>query len=103
MEATATPAMTIEQLYNDYHQPIRYYLTRLVSDREAAEDLCHETFIKALRAWGDLEHTAVVRSWLYRIAANTAYDFLRRRRRVAITPLTDDYAAILYAPAVETQ
>ena len=41
----------IELLYEDYQRPLLAYLTRLVSDREAAEDLCQETFIKAMRGW----------------------------------------------------
>src|SRR5688500_18305919 len=92
MEQTLT-LVTIEQLYQDHRQPILRYLDRLVSDRETAEDLCHETFTKALRHWKELEQVAVARSWLYRIATNTAYDYLRRRRRVAITPLTDEHEA----------
>jgi RNA polymerase sigma-70 factor (ECF subfamily) len=99
MEQTLTPAITIEQLYHDHHQSIRRYLNRLVSDRETAEDLCQETFIKALRHWNELEQVAVARNWIYRIATNTAYDYLRRRRRVASTPLTDEHEA---ASAVET-
>jgi RNA polymerase sigma-70 factor, ECF subfamily len=102
MEQILTSAITIEQLYHDHHQPIRRYLNRLVSDRETAEDLCHETFIKALRHWNELEQAAVAQSWLYRIATNTAYDYLRRRRRVAYSPLTDEHEAIAPAPALET-
>jgi RNA polymerase sigma-70 factor, ECF subfamily len=99
MDQMTLPATTIEQLYNDHHQPIHRYLDRLVSDRETAEDLCQEIFIKALRHWNELEHVAVAQSWLYRIATNTAYDYLRRRRRVASTPLTDEHEA---ASALET-
>jgi RNA polymerase sigma-70 factor, ECF subfamily len=99
MEQTLTPAISIEQLYHDYHQPIRRYLNRLVSDRETAEDLCQETFIKALRHWNELEQVAVARNWIYRIATNTAYDYLRRRRRLASTRLTDEHEV---ASAVET-
>jgi RNA polymerase sigma-70 factor (ECF subfamily) len=95
MEQTLTPAIIIEQLYHDHHQPICRYLNRLVSDQETAEDLCHETFIKALRHWNELEHVALARSWLYRIATTTAYNYLRRRRPVASTPLTDEHEVAL--------
>ena len=79
----------VEMLYEEYQRPILAYLTRLVSDREAAEDLCQETFIKALRSWHQRDANASVAAWLYRIATNTAYDFLRRRRRIRFTPLLD--------------
>jgi RNA polymerase sigma-70 factor, ECF subfamily len=102
MEQILTSATTIEQLYHDHRQPLQRYLDRLVSDRETAEDLCHETFIKALRHWNELEQEALARNWLYRIATNTAYDYLRRRRRVAITPLTNEHEATVCTVALET-
>lgn len=87
------PPTSIEQVYADYYQPIQRYLERLVRHHETAEDLAHETFIKALRHWEQLEQTTSVRGWLYRIATNTAYDHLRRGRRVAMVPLLHDQAA----------
>jgi RNA polymerase sigma-70 factor (ECF subfamily) len=98
-----SPAATLEQLYHDYHQPIMRYLDRLVHDRETAEDLCHETFIKVLRHWSDLEHAAVAHRWLYRVATNTAYDHLRQRRRVMSTSLTDDHEVRMRAPTLEAR
>ena len=74
-----------------------------MSDWETAEDLCQETFIKALRHWNELEQAAVARSWLYRIATNTAYDYLRRRRRVECSRLIDEHEATVRAPALKTQ
>ena len=100
MDSLAQSDTTVEQLYRDFHRPIQRYLERLVGSRETAEDLAHETFIKALRHW-DERTTASVHGWIYRIAANTAYDFLRRRRRVEITVLTDEHHAMAIAPATE--
>jgi RNA polymerase sigma-70 factor (ECF subfamily) len=79
----------IELLYEEYQRPILAYLTRLVSDREAAEDLCQETFIKAMRGWEGRDPSASVAAWIYRIATNTAFDFLRRRRRIRFMSLLD--------------
>ena len=94
---------SIEQLYHEYHQPLRRYLERLVDDRTTAEDLCHESFVKVLQHWDDRDQAASARAWLYRIATNTAYDHLRRQRRVAMTPLTDKHEAIADAAALEIQ
>ena len=79
----------IELLYEEYQRALLAHLTRLVSDREVAEDLCQETFIKALRGWSQRDPSASVGAWLYRIATNTAYDYLRRRRRIRFMPLLD--------------
>ena len=88
-ESRAHAGAYIEMLYEEYQRPLLAYLTRLVSDREAAEDLCQETFIKAMRGWEQRDVSASVTAWLYRIATNTAYDYLRRRRRIRFIGLMD--------------
>jgi RNA polymerase sigma-70 factor (ECF subfamily) len=93
MRSEDSAVQAIEQLYHDYHQPILRYLERLVTNRETAEDLVHETFVKALRHWDQHVPAAPARGWLYRIATNTAYDYLRHRRKIAIVPLTPNDTA----------
>jgi RNA polymerase sigma-70 factor (ECF subfamily) len=80
---------TVEMLYAAYHGPVLAHLGRLVEDRATAEDLCQETFIKVLRAWESGAPIVNVGAWLYRIATNTAYDHLRRRRCIHFTSLCD--------------
>jgi len=52
----------------------------MVSDRDRAADITQDTFIKAYRKLDSLTDDASARSWLYRIATNTAIDEMRRRR-----------------------
>jgi RNA polymerase sigma-70 factor (ECF subfamily) len=87
--ATTNESHAVERLYHEHRRPILAYLVRLVGDREAAEDLCQETFLKALRSWARHDPAASPVAWLYRIATNTAYDHLRRRRRAALAPLVE--------------
>jgi RNA polymerase sigma-70 factor (ECF subfamily) len=103
IQATGETAATIERLYHDYHGAILAHLIRLLGDRETAEDLCHETFIKALRFWNKHDQRSSVSSWLYRIATNTAYDYLRRRRRVRFAPLLDAAEAPSNTPAPDSR
>lgn len=91
METSTSPQAAIEQLYSDYYSPILRHLERLVGSREAAEDLCHETFLKAWRGWDQREAEGSTRGWLYRIATNTAYDHLRRRRRIQWSALDEEF------------
>jgi len=81
------PAGDIAQVYTLFQRPIVAYLTRLVEERETAEDLYQETFEKAILHWASLNEPARRRAWLYRIATNTAYDYLRRRKRTNTVPL----------------
>jgi RNA polymerase sigma-70 factor, ECF subfamily len=93
MRSEDSAVQAIEQLYHDYHQPILRYLERLVTTRETAEDLVHETFVKVLRHWDQHEPAAPARSWPYRIATNSIYDSLRCGRKIAIVPITPNDTA----------
>ena len=77
----------IEQLYQAHYSALLAHLARLIGDQMQAEDLCQETFLKALRAWDQQDVITNQLAWLYRIATNTAYDHLRRRQRLHFTPL----------------
>ena len=86
-------APSVERLYHEHRRPIQAYLARMVGDREAAENLCQETFLKALRGWERHGPIASPVAWLYRIAANTAYDHLRRWRARGSLASPDDLDA----------
>src|SRR6185436_13629221 len=77
-------------------------LRRLVRvlGRDAAEDAFQETFLRALRAYGRLEHGEHLRAWVLTIAQNVALDALRRTRATSelVDAAVDDaepaYAAL---------
>ena len=51
----------------------------MVRDRELAEDLSQETFVKALNAIESYRPEFKFSSWIFKIANNAAIDHLRRR------------------------
>lgn len=63
---------------------LAFRLTGNVSD---AEDVVQEAFLRAYRSLGAFESRANFSTWLYRIAANCAYDQLRSRARRPEEPL----------------
>jgi RNA polymerase sigma factor (sigma-70 family) len=77
----------LADLYERYRARIRAFITGIIGDREAAEDLCQDTFLKALRSWQRRRQAGSTIAWLYQIARNTAYDHLRRRQGVVLTEL----------------
>jgi RNA polymerase sigma-70 factor, ECF subfamily len=52
----------------------------MVRNREHAEDLTQEIFVKAFFALGSFKGDSTFYTWIYRIASNTCLDFLRKRR-----------------------
>lgn len=77
MEAVGIPPF--ERFYEEYRDEVlRLLRRRLGADR--AEDAFQETFLRALRAYGRLDHGAHLRAWVLTIAQNVAVDTLRRAR-----------------------
>jgi RNA polymerase sigma-70 factor, ECF subfamily len=62
---------------------------RMVGNVDDAQDLTQETFIKALQRRGQLKDLEKSTSWLSRIAANTAIDFLRKNKKFTFTEVSD--------------
>ena len=67
------------ELVRRYERPLFSLLYRMVRDRELAEDLAQETFVKALNAIDSYRPEFKFSSWIFKIANNAAIDHLRRR------------------------
>ena len=67
------------ELVRRYERPVFALVFRLVRDRETAEDLSQETFIKVLNHVDRYRPEFKFSSWLFKIANNVAIDHLRRR------------------------
>lgn len=68
-------------LVGKYQQKIFNLVLRFVSDPDEALDVCQESFIKAYRAIGNFRGDSAFYTWLYRIAANTAKNYLATMKR----------------------
>jgi RNA polymerase sigma-70 factor (ECF subfamily) len=79
-----------EALFQRFQTPIVNFVFRLVGNREQAYDLSQDVFVKAYKALagGTKIHSGALSAWLYKIAANTATDALRRKRLIAWLPLS---------------
>ena len=67
------------ELVRRYERPVFALVYRMVRDRELAEDLAQETFVKALNAIESYRPEFKFSSWIFKIANNAAIDHLRRR------------------------
>jgi RNA polymerase sigma-70 factor (ECF subfamily) len=74
----------VDRLFREYHQPLVRYLTRRLGDRDWAEEVAQETFLRAVRQ----ESIVSERSWLFAVATNLVRDEarkdIRRRRRLEL-------------------
>ncbi|MDX2184947.1 MAG: sigma-70 family RNA polymerase sigma factor [Gemmatimonadaceae bacterium] len=67
------------EIIRRYERPVFSLVFRMVRDRETAEDLSQEAFIKVLNHIDRYNPEFKLSSWLFKIANNVAIDFLRKR------------------------
>jgi RNA polymerase sigma-70 factor (ECF subfamily) len=70
-----------ELLVRKYQHKVAKLVARFVRDRSEAEDVTQEAFIKAYRALPGFRGESAFYTWLYRIAVNTAKNYLESRGR----------------------
>jgi RNA polymerase sigma-70 factor (ECF subfamily) len=68
------------ELIKRYERPVFSLVFRMVRDRELAEDLTQDTFVKVLSHLDRYRTDFKFSSWLFKIANNVAIDHLRRRQ-----------------------
>jgi len=66
------------RLYDDYHQDVFQFLIYLVKNRHLSEDLMHEVYIRAFKAYDRFEGKSSEKTWLFSIAKNVAIDHFRK-------------------------
>src|ERR1700759_3958088 len=87
-----------ERFY-DSHKSEVLALLRRRAGRDRADDLFQETFLRALRAYGPVEHGDHLRAWVLTIAPNAVVDAARRERptpELSVEPAGEDQR-----PAIE--
>src|SRR5579863_9608352 len=79
-----------EAIFLRFQGPITNFIYHLIGNREQACDLAQDVFVKAYKALlnGTVVQPGALSAWLYRIAANTTTDSLRRRRLISWLPLS---------------
>lgn len=68
-------------LVDRHHDDLMRFLTRLLSETTAADDVFQETFLQVHQAADTFDSSRRFRPWLFTIAANKARDYLRRKGR----------------------
>jgi RNA polymerase sigma-70 factor (ECF subfamily) len=72
---------SLNELAGRYLVRMRNVVYQMVLDDETADDLTQEVMLRALRGLASFNGRAAFSTWIYRIAMNTVYTFLDRRRQ----------------------
>jgi len=77
-ENDSPPVVDWKEVYREHSQAVFRFLLGMTRNREEAEDLLQETFIKAMGAKSGVRETAKIKSWLIAIARNLCLDNLKK-------------------------
>src|SRR5215467_15455826 len=80
LDVKAGDEASFELLLQRYRTPLVNFLYRMVRNREQAEDLAQEVFLRVYRAREDYVPSAKFTTWLFRIATNLALNSVRDTR-----------------------
>ena len=73
-----------DTLVKKYQSPIRrFFLQQTLGDEALSDDLAQETFIKAYTHLASYKNLSSFSTWLFRIAYNVFYDYIRNRKETS--------------------
>lgn len=81
-------------IFERFTRPVISFIFYLVNDRELAEELAQETFVRAYKSLAALRDAAKLSTWLFGIARNVARESLRDRQHTQSHLELDDRAAL---------
>lgn len=69
-----------EALYDHFFDPIYAFVFRRIADKESVHDIVSETFLKVYRSLDSFQpqHEGSLSSWIYTIAKNETFQYLRK-------------------------
>jgi len=81
IRARAGDLEAFEYILSFYEKVIYNYCLRILKNSQNAKDVAQETFIKVYTHRKDIDPTKNIKTWIFTIATNTTYDFLRSKKR----------------------
>ena len=95
------------QIVQTYRNRILGTISRLIGRPEDVEDVAQEVFVRLYYSLDQLRAPEVFEPWLYRLTANAAYDYLRRRQKrkgeARMADLSDEQVVLADAEAGSKQ
>lgn len=73
-----------EKIYKLYFSDVYYYVLSLSKDKNISEDITAETFFKALKAIEDFRGDSSLKTWLFQIARNEYFSYLRKNKKIIL-------------------
>lgn len=82
---------SFEQVVEQYHKMVFRTALGFLHQREDAEDLTQEVFIRAYRSWERFRGDSEVSTWLYRITVNLSLSYINTKSRRSLIQIGEDF------------
>lgn len=69
-----------ETLFNDHFHSVYHYVYYMVANKNDAEDMTQEIFIKIANSYDPNNEIEAKKAWIYTIARRTVIDFIRKKK-----------------------
>lgn len=79
-------------IFERYARPVLSFIYDLVGQRDLAEELTQETFVRAFKSLKSVRDETKLASWLFGIGRNVAREAIRARRRESLNVLDADFS-----------
>ena len=89
----------LDRLIEQYQHRLLRYLVHLSGNRELAEDLFQETWIRVLERGHQYDGRHEFSTWLFAVARNLTLDYLRKKKPVSLDGLMEDEERAPFEPA----
>jgi RNA polymerase sigma-70 factor, ECF subfamily len=77
-----------EVIFNKYKGPIMNYVYQMVKNRDIAEDITHDVFLKIFAKADSYDPGKKFTTWLWSIAKNTTIDHIRKKKELLVEDIT---------------
>jgi RNA polymerase sigma-70 factor (ECF subfamily) len=91
IRAKAGDLEAFEYILSFYEKAIYNYCLRILKNSTHAKDVTQETFIKVYTHRKKIDPEKNIKTWIFTIATNTAYDFLRSKKRKMEISLDEEF------------
>ena len=94
VRAKAGDLDAFEYILSFYEKAIYNYCLRILKNSQNAKDAAQETFIKVYTHRKTIDPKKNIKTWIFTIATNTVYDFLRSKKRKSEISLDEENETI---------
>jgi len=81
LQAQSGSREAVDELFKSVQEPLYRYIVAVVKEKQLAEDILQEVFIRIYRKLRWLREPQAFRAWCYQIASREAFRYLKRERR----------------------